>query len=254
MYDEAGHLLGEYSSTGALVQETLWLGDTPVAILRAKTGGVDIFYIHADHLNTPRKVSRPSDNKLRWRWDPTPFGTGTPNENPQSLGAFSYNWRFPGQYYDAESGLNYNYFRDYDSTTGRYVESDPIGLYGGLNTYAYVGGNPLTKYDQLGLVERWYAPGSIANESMSPVPTSRDGGDPVTVPPGTPDNPSKTPGWFTDWDFAWINCTCWKIGPGELDIGSDGKPKPFQILHGPEPEKSCRSIQKPASCDNKCDK
>lgn len=57
----------------------------------------------------------------------------------------------PGQYYDAETGKNYNYFRDYDPTTGRYVESDPIGLNGGVNTYNYVGNNPLKFFDLLGL-------------------------------------------------------------------------------------------------------
>ena len=47
---------------------------------------------------------------------------------------------------------NYNYFRDYDPAIGRYVESDPIGLGGGLNTYAYVGGDPLAAFDRLGLL------------------------------------------------------------------------------------------------------
>ncbi|MEZ5514883.1 MAG: RHS repeat-associated core domain-containing protein [Steroidobacteraceae bacterium] len=150
-YDEAGHLIGEYSATGTLVQETIWLGDIPVATLRPKTGGYDIFYVHTDHLNTPRRVTRPSDNKLRWRWDPTPFGEGAPNENPQALGVFKYNLRFPGQYFDIETNLAYNYFRDYDSAIGRYVESDPIGLAGGVNTYAYVLGNPIGLTDPTGL-------------------------------------------------------------------------------------------------------
>ncbi|MCX7064753.1 MAG: RHS repeat-associated core domain-containing protein, partial [Proteobacteria bacterium] len=149
-YDEAGHLLGEYNSTGGLIQETVWLGDIPVATLRPGTP-IGIFYVHTDHLNTPRRVTRPSDNKKRWEWNPDPFGTTLANENPQSLGAFKYNLRFPGQLYEAHSGLHYNYFRDYDPGIGRYVESDPIGLRGGLNTYLYARANALRYSDPRGL-------------------------------------------------------------------------------------------------------
>ena len=152
VYDEAGHLLGEYTGTGALIQETVWLGDIPVATLRPKAGGgVDVYYVHTDHLNTPRKVTRPSDGVLMWRWDPAPFGDTLPSENPQAAGAFSYNLRMPGQYYDSESGLHYNYFRNFDPGTGRYVQADPIGLRGGINVYAYVGSNPLDAIDPFGL-------------------------------------------------------------------------------------------------------
>lgn len=151
-YDEAGHLLGEYSSTGGLIQETIWMGDTPVATIRPGTPAL-IYYVHTDHLNTPRRVTRPSDNKLMWTWYSDPFGTDLPNENPASGGTFKYNLRFPGQLYDSHAGLNQNYFRDYDPQIGRYVESDPIGLRGGVNTYAYVGNNPISGIDPLGLAQ-----------------------------------------------------------------------------------------------------
>jgi len=153
VYDESGHLLGEYSGAGALIQETVWLDDIPVATLRPDgSGGIDVFYVHTDHLNTPRRASRPSDNTIVWRWDSDPFGAAAANHDPDGDATpFVYNLRFPGQYFDAETGLHYNYFRDYDPQTGRYVESDPIGLRGGINTYAYVKGNPIRYVDSLGL-------------------------------------------------------------------------------------------------------
>jgi uncharacterized protein RhaS with RHS repeats len=86
MYDEAGHLVAEYSSTGALVQETVWMEDIPVATIRPSGSSVTIYYVHADHLNSPRMVTRPSDNKIAWRWDKDPFGTAAPNQLQLSLG------------------------------------------------------------------------------------------------------------------------------------------------------------------------
>lgn len=151
VFDEAGHLLGEYNSTGGLVQETVWLGDTPVATIRPGTPAV-VYYVHADHINAPRMVTRPSDNKIAWRWDTDPFGSAAPNQNPQSLGTFVYNLRYPGQYYDSETGLNYNFHRDYDPQAGRYIESDPIGQRGGVNTYVFVRGNPIGYIDPNGTI------------------------------------------------------------------------------------------------------
>jgi RHS repeat-associated protein len=127
------------------------MGDVPVATLQPNGTGVSVYYIHTDHLNAPRRITRPADNTIVWRWDSEPFGTAAASQNPSGIGTFAYNLRFPGQYYDAETGLNYNYFRDFDPAVGRYVESDPLGLKAGTNTYAYVGGNPLSRIDLYGL-------------------------------------------------------------------------------------------------------
>lgn len=160
MYDERAHLIGEYDTAGKLVQETVWLDDLPVATLRP-TGGsgnptpINIYYVHADHLASPRAVTRPSDNAVMWQWDNLdPFGASLANENPSGQGQLRYGIRFPGQYYDTETGTHYNYHRDYDPTTGRYEQSDPIGSRGGINTYTYVISDPISGADPKGLVRR----------------------------------------------------------------------------------------------------
>jgi|GEM_PF-364664 len=146
-YDEAGHLIGEYNQQGTPIQETVWLGDMPVAVMADAKN----YFVYADHLNAPRVIADEL-GKVVWRWDSEAFGTTLANEDPDKNGkAFSYNLRFPGQYFDQSTGLHYNGFRDYDPTIGRYIQSDPIGLNGGLNTYGYVGGNPISLIDKLGL-------------------------------------------------------------------------------------------------------
>ena len=146
-YDEQGQLIGEYNSNGDAIEETVYLGSQPVAVLKQS----NVYYIHTDQLNTPRAISN-SANTVVWRWDSDPFGTTAANDDPDLDGVkFTYNLRFAGQYYDQETGLNYNYFRDYDPGTGRYVESDLIGLGGGLNTYNYVFSNPINFLDRFGL-------------------------------------------------------------------------------------------------------
>lgn len=142
VYDEAGHLIGEYDASGNIIQETVWLGELAVGVL---TSGAQ-YYVNPDHLGAPQSIRDQSGNVL-WRWDHDPFGNGAPS------GSITCNLRFPGQYYDSETGLFYNYYRDYNPATGRYVQSDPIGLAGGVNTYAYVDGNPVGRVDPYGLAE-----------------------------------------------------------------------------------------------------
>jgi RHS repeat-associated protein len=155
VYDLEGQLLGEYDQTGKAIREYVWLDNIPVAMFMPDpvnaSGPPLIYYIHADHLNAPRVVIDQSGAK-RWRWIAEPFGTTAPETNPDGLGAFTQNLRFPGQYADAESGLFYNYFRFYAPEGGSYRQSDPIGLIAGsLSTYTYVDGDPLTGSDAMGL-------------------------------------------------------------------------------------------------------
>jgi RHS repeat-associated protein len=150
IYDLAGHLIGEYDATGAPIQETAWLGDLPVAVFKALGGVVSNFNVYADNLGTPRVITSTS-GQVVWGWDGEPFGATPANQNPNNLGDFTYGLRFPGQYFDVETGYHHNGWREYEPALGRYVQSDPIGLAGGLNTYVYVGGNPLNGIDPLGL-------------------------------------------------------------------------------------------------------
>ena len=159
-YGLAGELLGEtiYNSSGAKIGERdyLWLASLPLAqservFSGGSVTGSTFVYLHADQLNTPRLATNASGTVV-WRWDSDAFGIGAANQDPDSdTNLVNISLRFPGQYLDEETGLHYNYFRDYDAVTGRYIESDPIGLAAGSNTYGYVAGNPLSGQDPSGL-------------------------------------------------------------------------------------------------------
>ena len=155
VYNEAGQLLVEQTISGSTTttSEIVWLDNLPVGVIRNNI----LHYIEPDHLGTPRQVIDRTRDVVVWRWDllNDPFGESAPNTNPDADGThFVFNMRFPGQIHDAESGLNYNYFRDYEPGTGRYVASDPIGLDGGWSSYGYVSSDPLASIDPKGL-EQW---------------------------------------------------------------------------------------------------
>ncbi len=160
VYDEAGHWIGDYGNGGATApaQQAIWFGGMPVGILVGAGASQKLYYVEPDALGTPRVVidpTRGTTGTTVWKWDLAgeAFGTTAPNQDPDGDATnFVFDLRFPGQRYDAASGLNYNYFRDYEAATGRYVESDPIGLAGGVSSYGYVGGAPLGASDSSGLL------------------------------------------------------------------------------------------------------
>lgn len=155
LYDSDGRWLGDFNGSGQPVQMAIWLDDLPVGLLTGSNPGQTLHYIEADALGSPRAVIDPQRNVAVWRWDPLgeAFGRDHPEEDPDGDGlVFNLDLRLPGQQFDSVTGFHYNYFRDYDPTTGRYVESDPIGLAGGMSTYGYADGSPLVYSDPDGLI------------------------------------------------------------------------------------------------------
>jgi RHS repeat-associated protein len=146
--------------------------------------GATVLYIETDHLGTPRQLVDAA-NTVQWAWNFLGSAFGTQGAMVTS---YATNLRFPGQYFDAETGLDYNYFRDYDKDSGRYIESDPIGLIAGVNTYAYVASSPVAGIDTDGLVP--YFPGCSSGGCHSPPPAPfpppgpKPGGSTPSLPPG----------------------------------------------------------------------
>jgi RHS repeat-associated protein len=131
----------------------VWLDHRPVAAL----DGEKIYDIQSDHLGTPRALVERGRDKIVWKWSilGDAFGADAPNEDPDGDGEkVVFDMRFPGQRYDLYTRLFQNGFRDYDSSTGRYAQSDPIGLNGGISSYAYAFSSPYGAVDPSGLVVR----------------------------------------------------------------------------------------------------
>jgi RHS repeat-associated protein len=128
------------------------IGHAHLLALRPAAQEKKLYFVHADHLSTPREIYD-DQQRLVWRWSQAePFGDSPPDENPSGLGAFQFDLGFPGQVRNRETGTFYNYYRDcYDPATGRYCQFDPVGLKGGPNGYVYAY-DPLTQIDPEGLM------------------------------------------------------------------------------------------------------
>ncbi len=297
----------QFIQDGKLVEETVWFDDLPVAVLKPKgasatspvsgTGNVatnnqdanntgtngntappaaptakvnvEVFYVHPDHLGTPRVItastalaattgtgitSPQTVNKAVWRWDSDPFGSNAtansaPNENPNTLSQvvgtatlpylFGFDLAFPGQKRDRETGKHYNYFRDYDPAVGRYFESDPIGLDGGLCSFAYTDDSPLIYRDPLGL-QFVLPPGNVGAASGGLFGACcrnkpNDGGSHLpTDATGVPPKSNAPPIWNTP------------APPSDGDIIGDAPVPPFTGLGSLKDCKVGRQMVEPA--------
>jgi len=145
-YSDEG-LIGEYASDASPIRTysyrpgSTWMSDP----LFMKEGN-EYYYFHNDHLGTPVMMSNVSGATV-WVASYSSFGEAA----VEPTSRVTNNLRFPGQYYDSETGLHYNWYRYYDPETGRYIMADPIGFMGGLNVFSYVQNNPMSFIDSEGL-------------------------------------------------------------------------------------------------------
>jgi len=150
-YDLAGNLVTETTGTGTLIRDYLWDNGMPAVQIDNLNAQDRVLFLHMDHLATPRFATN-QQGTIVWRWEGQAFGETLAQEDVDGDAVLTtVNLRFPGQYFDSETGLHYNWNRYYSPEIGRYITSDPIGLSGGNNTYSYVEQNPNNNIDATGL-------------------------------------------------------------------------------------------------------
>ena len=144
VWDAFGHIIAETS--GAFTREYIWLGDTPLAV----NEGATLSYVHPDHLDRPVAMTTSGGPAIAWQAKYDPFGNVVTITNPTVMTA-----RFPGQWFQIEDGLSYNWHRNYDPTLGRYSQADPLGFVDGPGVYNYAGGSPVMNVDPMGQSHDW---------------------------------------------------------------------------------------------------
>ena len=152
LYDLNNQLIAETLANGTVLREYIYLDGEPLALKEYQTNPGTYYFIN-DHLGTPQQLVT-ATGAIVWQAAYLPFG-----QAQIKTATVKNNLRFPGQYFDAETGLHYNWNRFYDPEVGRYISADPIGLAGGMNLYAYVGGNPVNLVDLKGLSTTLPSPG-----------------------------------------------------------------------------------------------
>ncbi len=162
VHDQWGNVIAELNATGATVREYIWLPETeiaptmqsrtqvdrPIAVVDGvNTASPATLIVHVDHLNRPVRMTNSTKASV---WDViyTPWGTFHSATGAQTLNA-----RFPGQWFQLESGLHYNWHRHYDPSLGRYTQPDPLGFVDGPSVYAYAGNSSIIRIDILGLAD-----------------------------------------------------------------------------------------------------
>jgi RHS repeat-associated protein len=140
VWDSFGHIIAD--TAGTFTREYIWLGDTPLAI----NEGATLSYVHPDHLDRPVAMTTSGGPAIAWSAKYDPFGNVVTTTSATAMPL-----RFPGQYFQIEDGLSYNWHRNYDPTLGRYSQADPLGFVDGPGVYSYVGSSPAMKVDPRGL-------------------------------------------------------------------------------------------------------
>jgi len=190
LYDLNNQLIAETLVDGTVLREYIYLDGEPLALKEYQTNPGTYYFIN-DHLGTPQQLVTAS-GAIVWKAAYLPYG-----QAQIKTATVKNNLRFAGQYYDAETGLHYNWNRYYDPETGRYISADPIGLDGGMNLYVYVKNNPVNWVDPWGLF--------FYNPSNRPVWVKPENNNkpPVLVGPGEfyPDQIDgfKPPAYNGDW-------------------------------------------------------